>query len=152
MSPSKEKAYRQQKYLENREKILEKAKQKYWADPVGNAKYEAQKRKRRQYTTPEKYIWAHVKSRTKKRGIEFTITPEDIRIPERCPLLDIPLEFGTNKHKDASPSLDRLDNSKGYVPGNVWVISFAANTMKRDASIPDLIFFAKNVLRIFGDD
>lgn len=151
MSPSRDKKYRHLKYLENRESVLAKAKQAYWEDPVGNARNEAKKRRKRQASTPQKYIWSHVRSRCKGKGQEFSITPEDIHIPDKCPLLGIPLEFGTNRHKDCSPSLDRIDNSKGYIPGNVWVISFAANTMKRDASIPELVSFAKNVLALFGD-
>jgi hypothetical protein len=37
-----------------------------------------------------------------------------------------------------SPSLDRIDNSKGYIEGNVIVVSWRANNLKRDASIQEL--------------
>lgn len=34
-----------------------------------------------------------------------------------------------------APSLDRIDPKRGYVPGNVVVISRMANTIKQDASL-----------------
>ena len=37
-----------------------------------------------------------------------------------------------------SPSLDRIDNSKGYVPGNIAVISMRANMIKNNASLVEL--------------
>lgn len=77
--------------------------------------------------------------RAKKRGIEFSITTDDIVIPERCPLLGIPLLRHTGYRSDSNPSLDRIDNSKGYVPGNVQVISLRANRLKSDATLAELI-------------
>ena len=60
------------------------------------------------------------------------------RIPEFCPVLGVKLESGTKKYHDASPSLDRMIPSKGYVPGNVVVMSFRANRIKGDASREEL--------------
>ena len=37
-----------------------------------------------------------------------------------------------------SPSLDRIDNSKSYVKGNVKVISYKANILKGNGSIEEL--------------
>jgi len=37
-----------------------------------------------------------------------------------------------------SPSLDRIDNSKGYVPGNIAVISMRANMIKNNATLAEL--------------
>ena len=36
------------------------------------------------------------------------------------------------------PSLDRIDNSKGYVPGNIAVISMRANMIKNNATLAEL--------------
>ena len=49
-----------------------------------------------------------------------------------------------------SPSLDRMDNSKGYVKGNVQVISHKANSMKFSASKDELLKFAEWVMRVYS--
>lgn len=73
--------------------------------------------------------------------MEFTITLEDVVIPEMCPVLGIPLVNNKETGKRSSPnsaSIDRWDNSKGYVPGNVRVISHRANSIKRDAALAEI--------------
>jgi hypothetical protein len=77
------------------------------------------------------------RQRSKARGLECTITKDDIVIPDVCPILGIELKRG-GAFKDNSPSLDRIDNSKGYVPGNVVVISLRANAIKRDSTLEEL--------------
>jgi repressor of nif and glnA expression len=37
-----------------------------------------------------------------------------------------------------SPTLDRICNGRGYVKGNVRVISWRANSLKRDANIEEI--------------
>ena len=74
-----------------------------------------------------------VRSRAKMKGIPFSLDFKDIAIPERCPIFNTLLVFGDGKGRgrlDNSPSLDRIDNTKGYVPGNVAVISGRANKIK----------------------
>jgi len=73
------------------------------------------------------------------RGLPFDITPEDIVIPALCPVLGIPLLVGggTGFH-NSSPSLDRTDNARGYVKGNVQVISLRANRIKCDSTVDEM--------------
>lgn len=74
------------------------------------------------------------KTRAAKLGLKFDLSPVDVRIPEVCPVLGIPLRHNNEKGPtDNSPTLDRIDNALGYVKGNVLVISFRANAIKRDA-------------------
>jgi hypothetical protein len=97
---------------------------------------------------PEWRMHQRAKQRAKAKGLEFTISPEDVVIPDRCPILDIPLVTHSGKsgaYRD-SPSLDRKDNSKGYTPDNIWVVSQLANAMKCHASEQDLQKFAQWVL------
>ena len=86
------------------------------------------------------------KQRAKKKNILFCISKKDITVPTHCPILGTELQM--NQHtgaggKDNSYSLDRIDPSKGYIPGNVWVISHKANSMKFTATKTDLLLFAK---------
>ena len=76
------------------------------------------------------------RKRAKAAGLPHTITPDDLYIPTHCPILGVELDYVnlSGKLKDNSPSLDRVENSLGYVPGNVRVISFAANRLKKNYS------------------
>ena len=84
------------------------------------------------------------RNRDKRNGLECTITVDDIVIPELCPALGIKLEArigagrSNREHLGNSPSLDRIDNSKGYIPSNVAVISLRANMIKTDATAAEL--------------
>lgn len=95
-------------------------------------------------------ILSAAKDRAKKRGLEFSITKADVVLPEFCPILGIKLEFNSGQGhggKDSSHSLDRIDNSKGYVKGNIQIISHKANSMKFTASQEELELFANWILR-----
>jgi hypothetical protein len=86
--------------------------------------------------TLEYKMWTRAKATAREKGLPFDIDLIDIKIPEVCPLLGCKL-IG-NKGKSAaqnSPTLDRYEPFKGYVKGNVWVISYRANTIKRDLSV-----------------
>lgn len=88
---------------------------------------------------PRKYLYKRSKGSAKHRGIEFSIEVEDIIIPEKCPI--ILQEFNWNSKIHAAPntpSLDRIDNTKGYIKGNVRVISYKANTLKRNATLEEI--------------
>lgn len=77
--------------------------------------------------------------RAQKKNIEFSITIDDLEIPEKCPVLGYVMEQNIGKPKANSPTIDRVDNTKGYIPGNVAVISYRANCLKRDSSLDELI-------------
>jgi hypothetical protein len=103
---------------------------------------------------PDRFLLSRAKSRAKKKGLEFNIDITDIDVPIICPILGIPIikeyKKGTKGGPSPnSPSLDRIDNSKGYVKGNVRVISHKANTMKHNATSLDLIRFAEWVLHSY---
>ena len=93
------------------------------------------------------YILRNAKQRAKDKNLYFNIDVSDIILPEKCPLLNIPLELHWGKTQDNSYSLDRIDPKKGYVKGNVWVISRRANVIKNDASLEELQLITKNLER-----
>lgn len=74
--------------------------------------------------------------------MQFTVRFEDIVWPERCPALGTSLEYAAGRGRldpRVTASFDRIDSSKGYVPGNVQVISLLANVLKyRDTTPAEL--------------
>jgi hypothetical protein len=89
---------------------------------------------------PAQTLLERARDRARKGGYECTITIADIIIPEFCPLLGIKLErgAGVGGAKPSSPSLDKIRPELGYIPGNVWVISYRANMIKNDATLQEL--------------
>jgi len=83
---------------------------------------------------PQHYLWYVARTRSRQNGAEFTIIKEDIIIPKICPILGLELVKG-NGYLPNAMSLDRVDNEKGYITGNVRVISRKANIMKADLTI-----------------
>ena len=70
--------------------------------------------------------------------------------PTRCPVLGIRLRKTPNKGKPAasSASIDRIDSRKGYVPGNVRVLSHRANMLKTNAQPLETLRLAVDAARI----
>lgn len=88
-----------------------------------------------------------LKARALKSGVPFEIHHTDLEWVETCPILGIILERNTLKgDRSTSPSVDRLIPEKGYIKGNVRVISKLANSMKSNATRGELEIFAKNIL------
>jgi hypothetical protein len=91
------------------------------------------------------YIVRRKTVRAKAEGVEWGLgTPEQavdlLHWPTHCPVLGIELNYGSPRKPCAAnnPSLDRHDNSKTYAPGNVFVISYRANSLKSDATVTEL--------------
>lgn len=91
---------------------------------------------------PERHMLLDARRRAKLRHLDFTIEVEDIIIPEFCPVLGLALTVGTGGgrkgQRPQSPTLDRINPAKGYVKGNVLVISWQANRLKNDATVSEL--------------
>ena len=84
-------------------------------------------------------MYTNARRSSRTRDIYFDLKPEDITTLELCPILGIELTYGgTGKVKDSSASIDRVDNSLGYVKGNVMIISNRANRIKGDATVEEL--------------
>lgn len=115
-------------------------------DPEYRAYINEQKRKST-YNNHESILLNHAKRRAFEKGFEFNLTLDDIIIPKICPILEVPLILGTKGDYMYTPSIDRIDNSKGYIKGNIQIISMKANTMKNAATPEELQNFCKNILR-----
>lgn len=88
---------------------------------------------------PVKSQFLGAKSRAKRLGIPFTVKLEDLELPNNCPVLGTPLVYECAKIRtDGRATLDRRDNAKGYVAGNVYVISWRANKLKANATVDEM--------------
>ncbi len=89
---------------------------------------------RQRRANPERYLCLRTKHRATYANLPFSLRPEDIVIPEICPILGIPLKFSLRQAAHNSPSIDRIIPDLGYVPGNIAIISHRANMLKGDGT------------------
>ncbi len=89
--------------------------------------------------TVEYMLYHAAKGRAKKRNLPFTLAISDIVIPEICPILGIVIKHHDRVLKEDSPSLERIYPDRGYVLGNVAVISHKANRMKGQCTPEELV-------------
>lgn len=100
----------------------------------------------------EKAILMSTKSRSKRLGIPFNLTLEDIVIPDVCPYLGTPLTRIQHQGKVwTNASIDKINPLLGYTKGNVEIISVLANTMKQRATKEQLLAFSRHVLEVFNE-
>ena len=78
---------------------------------------------------------AKVRYRCKKKGVEYALDDPEVSADLRakfergvCEMSGVRLKMNGGKLAWNSPSLDRKDPSKGYVPGNVRIIAYALNS------------------------
>ena len=67
-----------------------------------------------------------------------------------CPLLNIPMDWNSPYKHPTTPSLDRIDSSKGYIKGNVQWVSWRANQLMSDATPDELFMLAQNYKKIYN--
>lgn len=96
----------------------------------------------------DKNLLNQARYRARVSGLAFNITIDDIKIPIYCPYLKTKLEPATGLGpKYNSPTLDRIDNSQGYIKGNIEVISYRANLLKRDLSLAEMRLMGRALLK-----
>lgn len=84
-------------------------------------------------------MWVGAKKRSRDQKVPFDLKLEDIVIPKICPILGIPLKSNKGgKVAPGSPTLDKIIPNRGYIRGNVWVISYRANAIKLNATVEEL--------------
>lgn len=113
-----------------------------------NAAYYQEYRKAKRAKDLAWYLFLEARTRAKRQGLQFSLLPQDVQIPASCPVFGFQL---SSSKRDTSASLDRKDSSKGYIRGNVWVISYLANRMKSNATELQLVQFAQWILENFDD-
>ena len=123
--------------------------------------YDKEKAKTKEQQNPVQKITCQMVSRTRKRAKEknlpFNLDVQYVRslATSRCPVLQVKFDWSLYKNNGKipfnRPALDRIDPSKGYVKGNVWIISSKANRIKSDASHEELKLVTEAVGRAIVD-
>lgn len=76
----------------------------------------------------------------KRRGVKMKLCLEDLECPDTCPVLGIALDYtctrksGTSGQSEHKASFDRINPSKGYVSGNVVIVSWRANRIRNNGT------------------
>lgn len=83
-------------------------------------------------------LWSGLKNRSRRLMRDFDIKQEDLILPKYCPILGIKIDYSYEKRKNNSPSVDRVDNSKGYTKDNIVICSWRANRLKNDATFEEI--------------
>lgn len=96
-------------------------------------------------------IWSHIKRNASVRRISFTVTQEYAwqlfqQQKGLCALTGAPMHLGSVPGRSTTASLDRIDSSLPYEPGNVqWVLK-EINMMKRDVPIERFVELCRQVI------
>jgi len=104
-------------------------------------------------------FWSNNSARAKKKGMDFTLSIEEAwgifqEQGARCALSGLPLvmvdqwDRKTRKYTGTrTASLDRIDNTRGYVAGNVHWVHKNINRMKSDFGVAEFIRLCQCVAR-----
>ena len=91
---------------------------------------------------PRECLVIAAKARAKKRGLPFSIVVADVDWVTHCPIFGLELDYCTtptgerkNCKRDNFATIDRKEPALGYVPGNVFVLSYKANRLKQDLTL-----------------
>lgn len=130
------------------------------------------RRYRNRKTNEPWYIaYCTIRQRARKMNIEIDVDAQYIKDiwTDICPVLGIPLkcavyESGNPRTKNKakphtnSPTIDRIDPSRGYIKGNICIMSYRANMIKNCGSIEEhkkiidfIEKFNKSQLPVTGD-
>lgn len=105
----------------------------------------ANKRYREKHAHTLAYVQRSVanrsRSRAKKKGWDHDIDAAYVKeiwpTDNRCPVFGTEFTFGSEEPGTVA-SIDRIDSSKGYVKGNVVIVSWRVNDLKSDATLSEL--------------
>ena len=104
-----------------------------WICKACEVKYNAQLHEK----NPHFRLFLLAKRRAEQKNMEFSLTKEIVKAKfpkdNLCPVLKEPFKFGI-ENKDYNPTIDRIDNTKGYTPANTIIVSHVVNSIKRDCT------------------
>lgn len=90
------------------------------------------------------------KAAAKAKDVLWNLEIDDLDWPKTCPYLDIELNYSSDDKADNVASLDKVIPEKGYIKGNVQIVSNLANRMKSSATPEQILTFSKNASLMHG--
>lgn len=87
------------------------------------------------------------KANAVREGKTFTIDFGELEFPTHCPVLGIELDYFNDKRAENSVSFDQIIPGKGYISGNVIIMSWRANRIKNDGTLQEhqqIVNFMRN--------
>tara|TARA_A100001011_G_scaffold255695_1_gene263954 strand:- start:388 stop:924 length:537 start_codon:yes stop_codon:yes gene_type:complete len=122
-----------------------------WTDINGGRRFsickdcEKNKANKRYRLNPIPQLIYSFKRRAKRQKVPFALTVEDMtnllkNAGNICPVLGVKMtitELGSGD-TDYSPSFDRIYPKKGYIKGNIVIVSNKANRIKTDATVDEI--------------
>lgn len=84
---------------------------------------------------PEHGLFNQARQRAKRYGVPCTLTLMDVRAilaPMRCSATGLPLAHSKGQPSALSPSIDRIEPARGYVPGNIRLVCQRFNVLRKD--------------------
>lgn len=133
------KEYLKQWRKDNKEKVNAYKRASYAKNPDVYKGHLKSWRDRNPYRALQVDLCYQAKRRAEEQNVPFDLTPDDIVVPERCPILN--LELRRNKGGAAdnnSPTLDKIKPELGYVKDNILIVSHRANVVKGNSSYEEL--------------
>lgn len=98
------------------------------------------------------HYWGQVKRHARDKGRELSVTIKEAwkvfqEQGGRCAHSGEPLHFSPTARRDTegTASLDRIDSSKGYVPGNVQWVHKTVNRIKHNLSDEEFVSWCRRV-------
>lgn len=88
-------------------------------------------------------IFVRKRQNAKRTKWGFTLKFTDVEWPTHCPILGLELDYFSDYVSESSPSFDRIDPTKGYIPGNVIILSWRANRIKNNGTAEEHYKIAK---------
>jgi hypothetical protein len=125
-----------------------KAEKAAWMRKPENKAHYLQYYREQNLREPWRLLLAKAKCRCKTTRYEFTLTRgwAEARWTGQCELTGLTFDIGKGVTTIRSPSLDRIDSSKGYVDGNCRFICWGLNRFKNCDSDADMIAIARALI------
>lgn len=132
-------AYIERQIAARKETRAQRQRERYRTDPAYRAKRQEQsknqQRRRHARLGAAERLYRASKQRAKREGLPFDLTLDYLRqlwpTSGECPVLGFRMTL--DGERAMLPSLDRIDSDRGYVRGNVRIISYRANSLKSDS-------------------